>query len=171
VGIAPWSAAIGDFNGDRRQDLAVVDDIAFGRVSILLGRDDGTVELETRVSVGMYPDFVTVGDFNGDGRQDLAVENRYTCDVSILLGRGDGSFGPETRVGVGMYPTSIAVGDFNGDGRQDLVVATEGYPQGVSILLGRGDGTFALQIFHKAGWTRVPLLSEISMMTGIRTWR
>ena len=84
--------AVGDFNGDGRQDLAVANQ-GSATVSILLGNGDGTFDAAMNFGAGFAPSSVAVGDFNGDGRQDLAVANQGSATVSILLGNGDGTFG------------------------------------------------------------------------------
>src|SRR5205814_2046939 len=81
----PISVAVGDFNGDGKQDLAVAN-YATNDVSILLGNGDGSFQLAVNFGVGSAARSVAVGDFNGDGKQDLAVANGG--DVSILLGDG-----------------------------------------------------------------------------------
>jgi hypothetical protein len=140
AGVRPRFVAVGDFNGDGRQDLAVANQLS-ANVSILLGNGNGTFGGATNFGVGFTPFAVAVGDFNGDGRQDLAVANQGSATVSILLGNGNGTFGAATNFGVGFAPLSVAVGDFNGDGRQDLAVVNQGSAT-VSVLLGNGNGTF-----------------------------
>jgi len=138
VGMNPRSVAIGDFNGDGRQDLAVGNWYS-GNVSVLLGDGVGSFGAKTDFSAGS-PESVAIGDFNGDGKQDLATAN-WSGNVSVLLGTGTGSFGAATYFSVGATPWDVAVGDFNGDGRQDLAVANT-YPDNVSVLLGDGTGSF-----------------------------
>jgi RHS repeat-associated protein len=141
VGTNPISVAVGDFNGDGKLDLAVVNENS-NTVGILLGNGDGTFKPQVTYATGTTPYSVAVGDFNGDGKLDLAVTNYGSSTVSILLGNGDGTFQPQvafdTVVG---EPDSIAVGDFNGDGKLDLVIISNNWYQ-VSLLLGNGDGTF-----------------------------
>jgi hypothetical protein len=148
VGRVPQSIAVGDFNGDGKQDLAVANSES-ANVSILLGNGDGTFSPAPNVSVGVSPFSVAVGDFNGDGHQDLAVAN-LTGTVSILLGDGAGHFSAATNFDAGSVPESVAVGDFNGDGKQDLVVANFD-SNSVSILLGDGGGNFSAPTNFGAG--------------------
>ena len=58
----------GDFNGDGKTDLAVVNS-GTGTVGILLGNGNGGVRQRTSVfsSGGGWPQGAVVGDFNGDG--------------------------------------------------------------------------------------------------------
>ena len=136
------SLAIGDFNGDGLQDLAVTNS-GSADVSILVGNGDGSFQPARDFATGSSPSSVAVGDFNGDGLQDLAVANTAfgSNDVSILVGNGDATFQLPRDFATGSSPSSVAVGDFNGDGLQDLAVANTG-SNDVSILVGNGDGTF-----------------------------
>jgi FG-GAP-like repeat len=133
----PTSVAIGDFNGDGKQDLAAA--TSTNTVSIRLGDGLGGFSGSTEVSVGFTPYSVAIGDFNGDGKQDLAVANRDSNTVSIRLGDGLGGFSGSTEVAVGGGPISVAIGDFNSDGKQDLAVANRD-SNTVSIRLGDGLG-------------------------------
>ena len=91
AGSRPNSVAIGDFNTDGVQDLAVAN-FNSDDVSVLLGQGDGTFAPQLRFAAGDGPFSVAVGDFDADGRQDLAVANINSDDVSVLLGQGDGTF-------------------------------------------------------------------------------
>src|SRR6516164_340033 len=124
AGSGPQSVAVGDFNGDGKPDLAVVNSYS-NNVSVLLGNGDGTFQpaVSYGTGSGTGPAFVAVGDFNHDGKLDLAVANSNSSNVSVLLGNGDGTFQTAVNYDVGGAPTSIAVGDFNHDGKLDLAVA------------------------------------------------
>ena len=135
VGSFPQSVAVGDFNGDGVQDLAVANAVVpYGTVSVLLGNGDGTFQAPLNFRAGVSPSSVAVGDFNGGGVEDLAVASRDSYDVSVLLGNGDGSFQAARNFGAGNGPVSVAVGDFNGDGVQGLAVANAGSAN-VSVLI------------------------------------
>ncbi|MBK7934610.1 MAG: VCBS repeat-containing protein [Acidobacteria bacterium] len=144
VGVLPHSVAIGDFDGDGDQDLAVAN-AGPSTVSIRLGDGSGgfTLPAVPEITVGNTPRSVAVGDFNGDGNQDLVTANQGSNNVSIRLGNGSGGFAPPAvpEVSVGSSPILIAVGDFNGDGNQDLAAANSNSAN-VSIRLGNGSGGF-----------------------------
>src|SRR5262249_1260707 len=101
AGSGPTSVAVGDFNGDGKVDLAVVDDpvpgTASSGVSILLATGAGGFGAPTQFAAGSGPLAAAVGDLNGDGKLDLVVANTVSNDVSILLGTGTGSFGAATQ--------------------------------------------------------------------------
>ena len=133
--------AVGDFNGDGKQDLVTANPNT-NDVSILLGNGAGSFGAATNFPVGANPISVAVGLFNADANQDLAVVDQNSNTVSILLGNGAGGFSnPAANFDVGIGPAEVAVGDFNGDGKQDLAVATSS--DGVSVLLGDGLGGFS----------------------------
>ena len=117
AGNRPRFVAVGDFNRDGKQDLAVANKSS-DNVSILLGGGNGTFGSATIFAVGSFPQSVAIGDFNGDGKQDLAVANRDSDNVSILLGNGNATFGGATNFAAGDGPQSVVVGDFNRDGRR-----------------------------------------------------
>jgi len=138
AGNAPVFEATGDFNGDGKPDLAVVN--ADG-VSILLGTGDGKFGVPALYSAGKQPSSVTIGDFNRDGKLDLVVTNSSSNNVSILLGNGDGTFSTANNFAVGANPQRIVARDFNRDGKLDLIIANQDGIS-VSLLIGNGDGTF-----------------------------
>jgi hypothetical protein len=147
---------VGDFNGDGKLDLVVVNS-GSNNASVLLGNGDATFQTALDFDIGGTPISVAVGDFNGDGKLDLAVVTNPASpnQISILLGYGDGTFQAPVTYAAGSVPVSVAVGDFNGDGKLDLAVANispgNTGPSMVSVLLGNGDGTFQPAVEYGAG--------------------
>ena len=146
----PYAVAVGDFTGNGKQDLAVMDE--WSTITILLGDGLGnfTVSNNSLTACGYTAASLTVADFNNDGKLDLAVacEEGGSNGVTILLGNGDGSFTQSNGSPIplaGNTPTFIVAGDFNGDGISDLAVAVDDRTDvnSVYILLNNGDGTFA----------------------------
>jgi hypothetical protein len=150
TGHGPIGMAVGDFNGDGRADIAIVNS-GDNTVSILLGSGNGRFRSAGHAATGEDPEGVATGDFNHDGHLDLAVSDRDSSDVAVLLGNGAGGFRLAqllTTVIPNDFtygdPGPIQVGDFNSDGQPDIAVNTIG-PGGtgeVETFAGSGTGTF-----------------------------
>jgi hypothetical protein len=159
VGNFPSSVAVGDFDGDGKLDLVVVNENS-DTVSVLFGNGDGTFQAKADYGTAGEPSSVTVGDFDGDGKPDLAVTNFGASSVSIFLNSGSGTFPARKDFATSFSPSSVAVGDFNKDGKLDLATAECGNSSNcgpvtgvgsVSILLGNGDGTFQPHVDYDVG--------------------
>jgi hypothetical protein len=152
TGNQPAAAGVGDFNGDGKPDLAIMDSYQ-NAITVLLGNGDGTFAQGTTIyGVGTTPCSsatqasncsMAVGDFNHDGNLDLVETSDFDNTIIVLLGNGDGTFTPAagSPITVGNFPEAVKIGDFNNDGILDLAVANAD-DNTVSILLGNGDGTF-----------------------------
>ena len=153
VGSKISNVAVGDFNGDGKQDLAFIS----SDIAVLLGNGSGGFTVAPGspyvVPHGVIVDSLVVADFNGDGKQDIATTNQGDSQVTVFLGNSSGrlTLAPGTPAYAGLLPNSMAVGDFNGDGRPDLAIADcgpacagPGSTTGgtVTVLLGDGAGGF-----------------------------
>jgi hypothetical protein len=70
------SLVVGDFNGDQRLDMAVIND---NGLTVLLNQGNGAflaVPVLGLTDVGEGPASLVAGDFNGDGTLDLAWRRR-----------------------------------------------------------------------------------------------
>jgi FG-GAP-like repeat/FG-GAP repeat len=99
IGPWPYGIAVGDLNGDGKQDLVITSE-ASNNVSVLLGFGNGGFLEADTYDTGDSPVAVAVGDFNGDGAPDLAVANNNAGTVSVLLNNGNGSFQPPVDSGI-----------------------------------------------------------------------
>jgi len=155
---------VGDFNGDQKLDVAILDYVSNnnGQVAIFLGNGDGTFQSPITTDAGYESVAFAAGDFNGDGKLDLAVAN--TCinnvncqsgQVTILLGNGNGSFTNGSAINLGVSPNSIVAGNFINGGPLDLIVTNAGTSQKnssyASFLVGAGNGTFQAPVAVNAG--------------------
>ncbi|MSP61445.1 MAG: VCBS repeat-containing protein [Myxococcales bacterium] len=154
VGAGPASLAVADFDRDGRPDLVTADANylaqAGNRITVLLGKGDGTFQPAVAIPVGSLPAIAIAGDWNGDGKADLAVAINRADGAGVLLGKGDGGFGSVASFPAGAGPRGIAAADLDSDGNLDFVVANSGGREGfgpphggsLSVLRGNGDGTF-----------------------------
>ena len=145
AGNQPRFVAVGDFNADGKDDLAVVS-VGDSMVSILLGKSDGTFQDGVSYATGGGSSGIVIGDVNRDGKTDLVILNDNT--VSVLLGNGDGTFQARQDFpdGGGRSPV---LADVNGDGILDLSLAfVDTLNPSVTVLLGNGDGTFQAYVQH-----------------------
>jgi hypothetical protein len=139
TGNGPDSIATGDFNGDGNTDFVV--GAQDGRLAVILGRGDGSIQSDNLIKVSGEVAGVAVADFNHDGKPDIAeVNGDGTNTVDVLLGNGNGTFqAPLVFRANSAGSDGLAVGDFNGDGRPDLVVSNSSGGD-VTVLL--NDGTW-----------------------------
>ena len=88
TGSGPDGIVIGDWNGDAKQDIAVVDsgEIADLNVSLLFGNGDGTFQDDVRTTAQVFSVAIAKADLDGNGRLDFAVTNGSGDNtVSVLL--------------------------------------------------------------------------------------
>jgi hypothetical protein len=163
------SMVAGDFNGDGKLDLGVLN-IPPGRsccwLSVFLGDGNGTFTVKQQQYRLAYAFNLSAADFNSDGKLDLYFglgRDMPTCHLQpcfgILLGNGDGTF---TSIGCcdGPMPSGSgypAIADFNGDGNLDLAFAGTNYygKNVVDVYLGNGTGGFGNKVSY-----RMPLAGD-----------
>jgi len=143
VGNIPVFAAVGDFNHDGKQDLAVANFVD-NTVSILRGNGDGSFGAPSTLSFPPFSQILTVHavDVDGDHNQDLVVGGG--SNVWFLKGNGLGGFGQPQLIHSG-FTGEFTIADFNGDSSPDLAVVDlnqQGTQFTVDVLLNDGNGTF-----------------------------
>lgn len=161
VGNAPVALAIGDFNGDGKPDVAVVNQ-ADATVSLLLGNGDGTFQPQISYPTPAQPAAIVSGDLNLDGWLDLVVScqdpQQSTGTIAVLLGNGDGTFQGYASYSAPTNLTAITLGDFNHDGFLDVAMSATA-PGTVSVMLGSGDGSFQSPAGYNVGTNPLSILA------------
>ena len=97
----PTSVAVGDLNGDGKEDLVASNidapnNLRVGSVSVFTGNGDGTFQPGLIYPAGEELYDVAIGDFNGDGKPDLVVVDAGSDAVITLLNTGVVTFSPTT---------------------------------------------------------------------------
>jgi hypothetical protein len=148
--VAPYSLAVGDFNGDGIPDVAVVDQLrTTGSLKILLGNGDGTFRQGATYEVDVLFSVATAS-LRNNGILDLVVGGGGDS-VYVMLGNGNGTFRSPVPYATTAESIMVGLGDFMGKGNIDIVDLEATSTQGVvcdcvEVLPGNGDGTFGAPI-------------------------
>lgn len=122
--------AVADFDGDGRDDLAVLD--SFDGVYFLCNNRGTMVPCPTPgVELDEFSSQlvdIAVGDFTGDGRLDVAVIDLDVAELYVIRGAGDGTFATDVE--------PIEVGPFGIEPRALRVLppAAAGAAQRIAVL-------------------------------------
>ncbi|AKJ07713.1 Fibronectin, type III domain protein [Archangium gephyra] len=137
AGRASLSATTGDFDGDGREDLAMVH--AYSKDVRVWRSGPGALSLPEGPA-----GTIAQGDFNGDGKLDFI---RFSEPKSVQVYLAGGPDGPraQTPMLVGSWVYRMVVGQVDEDSALDVVLLSgESANKTVGLLLGNGDGTFRL---------------------------
>jgi hypothetical protein len=147
----------GDFDGDRKTDLALVGGSGWLTIPIAFSYGDGTF-LPTNLPAPGFAEDAAVpgampvaGDFNADGRSDIALVGGAGWNtVPVAFSLGDGTF-RITNLGAASFAADaqspgvrVVSADFNHDGRSDLALTGGAGWNTVPVAFSNGDGTFSV---------------------------
>jgi hypothetical protein len=120
--VATGGVAAGDFNGDGKDDFAVLAYTGHGSEALVfINKGDGTFDsnrVKAYATSSLSPVDIIAADVNADGKLDLVAGTSGVGAgyVDVLMGNGDGTFATTKESSAGQL-YSIAVADFLGNGR------------------------------------------------------
>jgi uncharacterized repeat protein (TIGR02543 family) len=152
--------AIGDLNGDSRNDLVVTNggNWPASYIGVFLQNEAGL--LNTVVVYGSYdiPEPAVIGDVSGDGRPDTIVAHGGWDALGVYVQNVDGTLLAEELYGLPYAshynPHGLAVADINSDGKNDVVIAD--YNNGLVKLYGTHGREYTLSLESSNGGTTEP---------------
>lgn len=142
-GKSPYSAVIGDLNGDNMPDIVTTSASDKDRSVSILFQDPDTPRSFPEIiniSTGSGASSAAIGDLNQDGFIDIAVDGSNTVFVIFQNSLLPGEFLPAVSFATGERSVMVTIHDLNGDGLNDLAVANagssyDGTNASVSVLL------------------------------------
>ena len=132
----PWSAAVGDLNGDRKPDLVATHHDQSSLTVLLSDGAGGFREIAgSPFDMGHNVWRVALADVNRDKRLDVIAAGGDS--VRVLLGDGTGNLKPAplSPFATASGTWRLALGDINADGKPDVVTSTTD-SKSVTVLLG-----------------------------------
>lgn len=162
----PQTIAPGDWNGDGRPDLMLLDRSS-GRLWLYRGTAAGSWEPRVQIGGGWDVMNLVVGgqDWTGDGRPDLLARKSVGGALWVYPSDGRGGFGVPRQIGSGWNQmTSISMLGKLSDGRPALVARRA---DGVLILYrGDGRGGFGSTSVVGPGWNGMTSIIGAGDVTG-----
>ncbi len=154
TGVRSTSIAIGNFNADAINDVAVVNSqntptTTPGTLTTYLGNPAGTTTFTSPNPVQTHTVQLGATDVVFDtfnpGAPDLVVSNATSQSTSFLAGNGVGFVAP-VHSAAGSAVFYMASGNLNGDANTDIVATNQNSnPSSVRTLMGNNAGAFPTQ--------------------------
>lgn len=121
----PMDVQAGDFNGDGKDDLAIVMKNQYGPPAPLkIALSNGVARtFAAPVDYGSMSSYeALVRDMDGDGRKDVVIAEHYV-GFTVFRGNGNGTFAASQSFESEALAIGLAIDDFDRDGGPDVVVS------------------------------------------------
>jgi uncharacterized protein (TIGR03437 family) len=154
--LTPHRLAVGDFNGDFKQDLAFILVAPAGTANaagFVLNRTNNMflapvfLPLPAHAGVGQDQgvDAVAVGDVNSDGGKDILIAAPFVNAGPLLTfqGNGQGAFTAKPHIAIAPKVATMTLVDVDLDNNLDLLTSHCCLDTTTSIYYGRPDGTLS----------------------------
>ncbi len=134
--------AIGDVNGDGRNDLCAVASTD-SALHVYLQEANGSLSPTPQThSTDAYPHGIRIGDVNHDGRNDVVVACWNANNLNVFYQTASGSLGSKVALSVSSNGVDVEIGDFDSDGLRDFAVTHYSGSSSITILNQTRQGTF-----------------------------
>lgn len=171
AGIFRGGAAVGDVDGDGRDDLFVAR--LYDPPLLFRNRGDGTFE-DVTVAAGLalpiHPIAAAFGDIDNDGDQDLFVTTVFSTRHYLFVNDGSGVFSEQAIVrgvaaddGNPHWGMSVAFGDYDRDGWLDVYASDWAF----SLATGPGRGTSHSRLFRNLGAAQPGFFEDTTSTAGV----
>lgn len=141
TGSAPFSIDHGDFDGDGKQDIAVINSQS-KTVSIFKNiSTPGVISLATKIDINLGEEGFTdisIGDVDVDGKTDFVICGHNAQNISVyknIGALGNISFAPQLNIKTGYGYEKVAVRDLDKDGKPDITSTFWGYSDYKIVVL------------------------------------
>ncbi len=132
IGHAAFTLVTGDWNGDKRDDIAFITDE--DKLVLRMQGDKGTWTEKREFTLDSTTDdteVLAVRDLNGDGRDDIALLTNTR--LMVLLQKVPGEWAEPQNYALGEGGCAgLSIADLDGDGRADLFYTA---PEGDALLV------------------------------------
>lgn len=158
AGVTFRSLTVGDFNGDKRPDLAALAEldiniktqVRYGRGLVQVWLNEGSgwrPETSEAFNTGIMGDWLSAADLNADGLDDLLLTSRGQGVVDLIyINEGRGSAFrrvADHQMPINGFSFANATGVFDRTGRRDVVLCFEQFNPRV-----QEDPTQACAVYH-----------------------
>lgn len=150
----PGQQAVGDFNGDTFQDVAIGMSLCCtvtgdGALGVLFGNGDGTFRPVVRylipgAAIAYAGGVADASDFNGDGRQDILLQIRgNNPSTTVLLNTTGGATSTSSTIGGFQLAPPSVVGSSVTEGNVTLTPGTVAPSGGVPLTISSSNTSVA----------------------------
>lgn len=163
VGSNPTFAAVGLFNNDAFDDIAVAN-AGDGTVTILINNGVGVFATLTNIFVGGAPTCVAAGRVYGTNLTDLAFADLMVTDGmtnAIPIRNTNGVFIVGTPLLVAGRASSVVLGDFDKDGINDTAVSVT---TDNTVRKYKGDGLGGFTLLAQAAAAKYPVHLSVGLV-------